>query len=162
MKSEHFIERRKARATERRAAAAALRRLGCSYQEIGEKLGITRQAAFKLVKTAIRRLQEEAAEDLEAMRVLELERMDRWLVMVAQEIRAGNVLPGIDRGLRIMERRAKLLGLDAKESIEVRVSTEVDADFSAQLSGMSDEELLRVVDGTWKPGRKRKASDSVH
>lgn len=148
-------------ALERRRSAVALRRLGCSYQEIGEKLGITRQAAYKTVAASLMQLEDEIVEDARALRRLELERLDQWLVLVAQEIRNGRVLKAIQCGLRIMERRARLLGLDAREPIEVHVTQDNLAEFERELETMSDEDLLRVIDGTWKPGRTRK-KPSVH
>ena len=141
---------------QRRASAAALRRLGLSYREIGEKLDISRQAAYRLVASELERMKEQATEDLAAIRALELERLDHWLALVSKEIRDGHVLAGIDRGLRIMERRAKLLGLDANEAIDLKFSTKVTDEFERQLESMSDEDLLRVVDGTWIPGKPKK------
>ena len=144
---------------ERRRSAVAMRRLGCSYQEIGDKLGITRQAAYKTVAVSLKQIEDEIAEDARAVRRLELERLDHWMVLVAQEIRkADDVIRAIQCGLRLMERRARLLGLDAKEPIEINVIQDDPADFESQLGTMSDDDLIRVLDGTWTPPRRRRRS----
>ena len=52
------------------------------------------------------------------VRDLELRRLDELCLSAYRAISDGNDLAGIDRCLRIMERRAKLLGLDAAEKVE--------------------------------------------
>jgi len=49
---------------------------------------------------------------------LELQRLDDLYLIAYRAIIGGNSLAGIDRCLRIMERRSKLLGLDAAEKVE--------------------------------------------
>jgi hypothetical protein len=51
------------------------------------------------------------------VRDLELQRLDALYLKAWEAVEEGD-LPSIDRCLRIMERRAKLLGLDAAEKIE--------------------------------------------
>jgi hypothetical protein len=50
------------------------------------------------------------------VRQLELARLDRWLLQLNGPIMAGS-LEAMDRGLKIMTRRAQLLGLDAPAKV---------------------------------------------
>jgi hypothetical protein len=105
-------------AAERKAKAVEMRKLGFTYQKIGDELGVTLSAAHKMVTTALQELNEKAAEGAAEVRRLELERLDEWQVRIAKEAQSGNTLGAIDRGLRIQARRAKLLGLDAPVRME--------------------------------------------
>ena len=106
-------------AAERKLQAVELRKLGFTFQKIADRLGVSVAAAHKMVTNALRELNEKTTESTEELRRLELERLDEWLLRVAQEIKAGRVLGAIDRGVRILDRRAKLLGLDAALKAEI-------------------------------------------
>lgn len=103
---------RRAVAAERRIDALALRKRGATYDEIGKALGITRQSAHALVKTAMDDLREQASDGAAEVMVLELERLDRMFAGLYPDAANGNV-QAVNAVLRIMERRARMLGLDA-------------------------------------------------
>lgn len=94
-----------------------LRRAGVTFDRIAEEVGISdRSTAHKIYKRALARtLQEPAAE----IRHLEGDRLDRLQVAVWSRALRGD-LAAVDRVLRIMERRAKLLGLDHADGIAER------------------------------------------
>jgi len=103
-------------ANERQRQALEYRKAGLSYAMIAERLGYkTADGAHKAVGTALRKTLQEPADDL---RRLEVERLDRMLSAIWPQVVQGNQ-GGIDRALRIMERRAKLLGLDAPTKTDV-------------------------------------------
>ena len=94
----------------RKAEALELRKMGFTFEQIAEQVGYnSKQAAYEAVRTAIREIIEEPAKDV--LR-LDLERLDAlWLGAYAN---AANGDPqAIAACMRIMERRARLLGLDA-------------------------------------------------
>jgi hypothetical protein len=92
---------------ERRALEA--RRDGWSYDEIADKItGGVRANAYRVVQNGLRRTLVEPALEL---RVLEQERLDALLRPVMLQAKDGN-LRAVETALRIMERRARLLGLD--------------------------------------------------
>ena len=96
-------------ASERRRQALQLRLAGVSYEEIASRLGYSdRGSAWRSVMAALKTTLREPADEL---RKLELERLDRLLLGVWPQAVRGNQ-GSIDRALRIMERRARLLGLD--------------------------------------------------
>lgn len=99
-------------AAQRRKDAVELRKAGATFEQIGAQLGITRQAAFRTVNVALAKVNAEIIAEADTMRSLELERLDKlWQTMYKQAV-TGNQ-GAVDRCLKISERRAKLLGMDA-------------------------------------------------
>lgn len=99
---------------DRRLKALEMRKARATYTQIGQKLGISKQRAYTIVQQALRETLQEPADDV---RKLELETLDRLQFGLWQHAAAGNQ-GAVDRVLRIMERRAKLLGLDAPSQLE--------------------------------------------
>jgi transposase-like protein len=99
-------------AREREQRAVAMRRGGASYDQIARAIGITRSAACKAVRRVLARIAREASEDAAELRALEQQRLDALLAAVWPRAAKGD-LAAVDRALRIAERRARLLGLDA-------------------------------------------------
>lgn len=102
---------RRVKAAERARKALDLKIAGATYQRIGDTLGMSRSGAAKAVERAMRDLREEVREAAAELREIESARLDRMLLGIWQKARSGD-LAAIDRVLRIMERRARLYGLD--------------------------------------------------
>ena len=118
-------------ANERQLKALTLRKAGAGYQAIADALGYKdHTGAWRAVKSALKRTLQEPADEL---RTLELARLDDMLKAIAPHVAAGN-LTAIDRALKIQERRAHLLGLDAP--------TKQDVTSGGEKIGLSDEEKL--------------------
>lgn len=95
---------------ERQAKALELRKAGLTYQQIADTLGYgSISAAEKAIKSGLKTLIREPAEEL---RALELERLDKMLASHWKAVLNGHVR-STEVVLRIMARRAALLGLDA-------------------------------------------------
>lgn len=109
---------RRIRTTEKTLKALELRKRGLNYTQIGEKLGCARSTACRYVLSELENLADKCREEAVHVRDLELQRLDDLYLIAYRAIIDGYDLAGIDRCLRIMERRAKLLGLDAAEKIE--------------------------------------------
>jgi hypothetical protein len=127
------------------AEVVKLRRGGLTWDLIAERVGYAfPSAAHAAYQRAAQRV---VAEDIEAIRQVETERLD-----LAQSAIWGKVLqgdnPSITNLLRIMERRAKLLGLDQPTRIQAEVVT-YDADsIDARLADIiSAVNRTRQVDG---------------
>lgn|SRR5690242_2331270 len=102
---------RDAAAAERALQALALRKEGASYEAIARQCGYaSRSGAYQAVQRELRRMMQEPAEDV---RQLELARLDDLYRAMAPKALKGDTW-SVDRCLKIMERRAMLLGLDAK------------------------------------------------
>lgn len=113
---------------ERQARAVALRKMGFSYTEIAKDLDVTKQAAFAYVKEAIAELKDEIREDSEDVKELELQRLDAMLVRLWRSAMpspqpGSNYIPEPDTKsmkliLEVMDRRSRLMGLDAAQRVE--------------------------------------------
>jgi hypothetical protein len=107
-------------AAERQRQALALRQAGADYRSIAAQLGFCNPGnAYRAVKAALRRAVERSAG---AVRRLEASRLDRLLLAVWQRAVGGAATPAdldaVDRVLKIMARRAALLGLDAPARVK--------------------------------------------
>jgi hypothetical protein len=111
---------RRIRTTEKTLKALELRKRGMNYTQIGEKLGCNRSTACRYVLSELENLAEKCREEAAHVRDLELHRLDELYLIAYHAISDGNDLAGIDRCLRIMERRAKLLGIDAAAKVDVQ------------------------------------------
>jgi hypothetical protein len=128
----------------REARAVALRAAGASYRQIGQELGCSENRALRITQRALDRMVREPAEQV---RQLELARLDMLWVEAMKVLRRRHivvnqgrvvvhpdtrqpleddipVLKAIDTLLRIQERRARLLGLDAPALATVHVLSE--------------------------------------
>lgn len=127
-------------ATARQVEALHLRARGLPYEAVGEALGITKQAAFKLVSRALAATLQEAGEQL---RQLELRRLDNLLTEAAAVLERthyymqggkvviydgaplrddGPTLAAIGQLVRLGESRRRLLGLDAPAKVDMKLS----------------------------------------
>jgi len=109
---------RRIRSTEKTLKALELRKRGMNYTQIGKTLGCARSTACRYVLSELENLAERCREEAVHVRDLELQRLDDLYLIAYRAIIDGYDLAGIDRCLRIMERRSKLLGLDAAEKVE--------------------------------------------
>ncbi len=147
---------------ERDAKACALRAEGLTYDAVAKQMGYADPAtARNAVQRALMAIVEPSAARL---RTLELARLDlllgkAWSVLKAEHIvvSQGRVMgdprtgePMVDHGpvlqaiatvLKIMERRAKLMGLDAPVKVEAITVDQIDAEVArlAAEMGMVDE-----------------------
>ncbi|MGX1483423.1 hypothetical protein RKD45_002499 [Streptomyces griseus] len=139
---------------ERDAAAARLRARGHTYQQIADELGWTsRGDAHHAVQRALEATVKEAAAEV---RAIELDRLDTLYraalaVLERQHVTVSNgrvvslneepilddgpVLAAIDRLLKIQERRARLLGLDAPTKAAISITP----DRLAAIEAMAEE-----------------------
>ena len=106
------------RSSERRKLALEMRARGLPYREIGEQLGVSMQAAHRLVVTALEALRTETGEAAADLRTLELERCDKMLAGLWEAATSGDT-GAVSAALRVAERRSRLLGLDAPQKAEV-------------------------------------------
>lgn len=101
------------RIAERRVRALELRKAGGSYRQIATALGVDVATAWDDVQTEMAELRKLAGQAAEDARELELQRLDRWQAKLEGRGISGGDHRAIAAAVRISERRAKLLGLDA-------------------------------------------------
>lgn len=129
---------RKVKAHEKRVMALELRKAGLTLDEIARQVGYRSAAS---VHNAIRiAMQQSLQEPADEVRQIELERLDKMhRALWPQAIRGEH--GAIDRVLRIMERRAKLIGLDAPAKQVLQHGGDIN------VRDLSDDELQAIVAG---------------
>ena len=133
---------RRINAHDRHLKALELRKAGATYRAIAEQLGYAQpRGAHKAVSSALKATLREPAEEL---RTLELERLDAMALALWRRAQAGDE-KAVDRCLRIMERRARLLGLDAAAKTEVTGKEGGPIAYERTCADLSDEELEAAI-----------------
>jgi hypothetical protein len=134
---------------ERAARALELRKGGATYEMIGQDLEVSTVRAFQIVNEALKAL---VAEPAAEVRKLEVERLDHMLSVIwpvatnaASETTTVDasllemILKAQDGVRKLMERRAKLLGIDAPEKVqEVGPASDAKASLLAKLKKMAE------------------------
>ena len=118
----------------KRDQALALRLAGATYRNIAQQIDRSAKTAHQMVEEALRETEEATAEKADSLRELELRRLDRLMLSLWQRALGGRIekpngtieesppnAQYIDRILKIMERRARLvIGLEAPIEIDTR------------------------------------------
>lgn len=119
-----------------------LRLSGASYREIGAVVGVNASTAYRHVRKAIAAIEKRCAEQAAEIRRLELERLDALQMALWPRALNGDE-KATRQVLRVMERRAALLGLDEAAETErtvAEVLATLLASRRAELLGEGDEE----------------------
>jgi len=96
-----------------------LRRAGVTWEKIAAEIGFKNASgAYKMYQRAAERM---VRPNLEELRDVELDRLDRMQLGIWNKAKDGE-LRAIDTVLRIQDRRARLLGLDAPTKIQAEVT----------------------------------------
>jgi hypothetical protein len=109
---------------ERRKKVAANILAGLNYRDIAEALGVTIGTISRDFKVIIGRLQKEQTPIAEQIVSLEIRRLDRALNAIYEKVQSGDQ-NSIDTMLKIMNQRAKYLGLYAPDKQELSGELEI-------------------------------------
>ena len=129
---------------ERQVQAVELRKSGLGFQDIADRLGYAGPSgAHKAVMSVLRKIMQEPTDEL---RKLELERLDAMLNALWPAImRKDAYTPRtVEVALKVMDRRAALLGLDAPKQVEDHrtVTITVMAEQLASETGLNAAEIV--------------------
>lgn len=127
----------------KRKDALDMRRQGMGYREIAKALDCSLGNAHKLVETAIAQIPVESAEDV---RRIELARLDRMLRGVSKYANTGDP-KAILAVVKIMDRRAKYLGLDAPSKVALEGKDGGPIQFDPR--SLTNEQLAELAAGAW-------------
>jgi hypothetical protein len=108
----------------RRTKAIELRAGHTSYRKIAEILGVSVWTAFNDVQKGIREEIDRRKESTDVVLEFELRRLDTMGAILMQQLRdgdAGEKREAMTALLRVMDRRARYLGLDAPKKVEASV-----------------------------------------
>lgn len=125
------------RQAERRAQVMRLRLAGLPFDQIGAQLDppVSMQRAYQLYRDALARVVREPTEDV---LTADLERLDLlWRAMLTRA--AAGSARHAEIALRVLERRARMLGLDAPTKTEAKVT------FTAEEVDQLDREIEQLL-----------------
>ena len=95
---------------------SGLRIRGWTYPDIAREVGVSVATAYRAVQRSLALIRAESAENAHEWREMELQRLEvMWKSLSPRGEDGEWRIDKLDRSLKIMERRAKLLGLDAPE-----------------------------------------------
>lgn len=93
---------------------------GKTYEQIAAEVSLSVGTVYTRVQARLAQRVQPLADEL---RSIEVDRLDRWLVKLDAQIQAGTaVARNVEVGVKVSERRSKLLGIDAPEKIEATVT----------------------------------------
>jgi len=121
--------------------ALELRKAGLTYEHIAKELEMSKTGVWKAVQRGLAKYTIEPAQDLIK---LETSRLDAMQAAMWRHARRGN-LKAVDRTLRVMERRSRLLGLDAAVEVKHTVDLMRDELFEAMRNVCSNPEVYASV-----------------
>ncbi|MFG2412283.1 hypothetical protein [Streptomyces goshikiensis] len=129
---------------ERRAKAIRMKIEGASYTEIAEQLGYSsRGSANSDIRRALEKHVIEEGLAVEAWRELELARLDVLQQAIWSKAKAGDPR-AIETALKVLDRRAKLLGLDSAIKLEVLTIDALDAQIQRLEAELGRNDLATV------------------
>ena len=96
---------------DRAAKALDLRIDGKSYRQIGAELRVSEKTAYYDVQSELALLDAACTVKAERLRDIEARRLDKWTLALAPALREGDPR-AVLAAVKLMERRARLLGLD--------------------------------------------------
>lgn len=151
-------------AAARRAEALRLRAAGKTYAEIACALCINESSAWRLVQREFDRLNADTRETAEQIRQVECARLDALHAALWPTAKTGNT-QAIFAVLKVMDRRAKLLGLDSPAKVDfgdsgrTGIAAMIALAQNPEKYAACDEPLLPPEAYQW-PGESREGSEN--
>ena len=156
----------------RRVLALELRKAGATYRQIAVKLGTSVNTAWADVNAELRELRDQTKHEAQDLRDLELQRCDAMTAGLWSDVQKGKT-GAVMAAVRVSERRARLVGLDAATktelsgSVDVRSPIEIKEEAKGIARYLSTEDLhtLNLLDAEmvkldaeiekiWEPARQ--------
>jgi hypothetical protein len=148
---------RRITAAERRRQALELKKGGATYDVIARTVGYrSASGAHQAVAEALKQIRGEHVDEVRTIELARLEQMQMalWPAIAATTTPLAERVKAIDSVLRIMARRAAMLGIDAP----FRVDIAEDVRRAAKDQGLSDEDADEAVRYAVELGRQLSAA----
>ena len=117
-----------------------LRKMGLDAQQISGELDMPLDRVKNIISNALKALAKEMKGQAEQIRSLELTRLDELQTAIWADCMDGK-LTAIDRVLKIMERRSKLVGLDAPERLDIKADMKLE-----HMKEAKDRLMAKILD----------------
>ena len=115
-----------------------LRKQGMNYADIANEVGIHMDTARSAVNTYMIRLQARTLESADELRRDDYSKLSMMLDAIWDRVLEGE-LGAIDRAIKILERRARLMGLDMQQQNAILMAL--------NLERLTDEQLEQIATG---------------
>jgi hypothetical protein len=125
----------------KRLEATSLRLAGLTWEQIGDRLGMSDQGARSLVETNLERANQR---EVDMLRAIENQRLDKAMSAIWRDVLSGD-LKAIDTFLKISQRRSRLNGLDAPQKIDMNLN--IRQEMEQALNNLESMVLGQVVNG---------------
>lgn len=124
---------------------------GESPASISESVGLSESTVQRVRKAALQRTTPLRDEKAEELRELELQRLDElqaahWMIATQPLMFAGGTHKSAGVVLSCIDRRAKMLGLDAPVRADVRVQGQLDAEIEQLVAQLEANGLVKLVE----------------
>ena len=127
----------------------ALRKQAVPMDEIADILGLREEDAYRILNTELQRLEKLSIRDVDSQRLLMVAQLDEMIRAVhapatgqhPEKGQTAPVLEAMDRLMKLLAQKAKLLGLDAPQKVDIEVSIRKLADEG----GYDIEELYEIA-----------------
>lgn len=129
----------------RRAEALRLRLIGHSYQRIADHMGVSVPMAYKYVNQSLDEIAKQATEDAFKVRQIELDRLDLMNAAMMPAALQGDQ-GAVEKVLKIQERRARLLGLDAPTKLSTEINGALGVQFILPAQQLGEEPAAPSID----------------
>tara|TARA_R110001599_G_scaffold174976_3_gene366982 strand:+ start:2652 stop:3140 length:489 start_codon:yes stop_codon:yes gene_type:complete len=117
-----------------------LRKMGLDATKISDELDVPLDRVRNIISGALKKLTKDMRGQAEQIRSLEMTRLDDLQAAIWMECMDGK-LTAIDRVLKIMERRSKLVGLDAPERLDVKADLKLE-----QMKDAKERLMSKIMD----------------
>jgi DNA-binding CsgD family transcriptional regulator len=108
------------RIAQRRQEVARCLKSGMSRGAIADRLSVSRDTVTNDIRIVFQEWRVQTTLDANSAMLLDLQRLDEWLEALSPKARTGD-LDAIATGLKILGRRARMLGYDAPERHELHI-----------------------------------------
>lgn len=109
--------------SDRESEVLLLRSCGKTQSEIASELGISQQAVSQILKRILAQAKKPDSECIEALRLYDVRQCEYMLLKLQDGIKKG-IPRTIEVGLKVMERKAKLMGYDSPDRLQIEDMTE--------------------------------------
>lgn len=133
------------RVVARQAESFKLRLAGCTYQQIGERFGVSAMQSWRDCRLVLDQIVKERNESAEQLRALELERLDRVSLSLWPFVSKGSA-EHARAMIRVSERRCRLLGLDLGKGELVVVAPPPSNPFAQEVERLELRRMFELAD----------------